>query len=145
VTGPVDADGALVAPFEVQPDDRNALEQNGFVRLRGLLPPGVLRRCEPEVTQQVIRLNTMHVPMAERSTYDRAFLQVMNLWTHSERVRELVYARRLAQVAAARVRDGQPPPGVRAGPPHLGRVRARAAGRPRSGWLPDGQHAVCAG
>jgi ectoine hydroxylase-related dioxygenase (phytanoyl-CoA dioxygenase family) len=52
------------------------------------------------VTARVLELNTQHLPLAERDTYGRAFLQVTNLWRHSERVRELVFSRRLAGIAA---------------------------------------------
>ena len=38
--------------------------------------------------------------MAERSLYDRAFIQVGNLWTRSQRIREFVVGNRLARIAA---------------------------------------------
>lgn len=37
--------------------------------------------------------------MAERTTYQRAFIQVTNLWQHDQVVKELVFSRRLAQIA----------------------------------------------
>jgi len=39
-------------------------------------------------------------PLEERSTYDRAFLQVMNLWEHSELVKRFVLGQRLGRIAA---------------------------------------------
>lgn len=94
------APAALEASLLIDDSQRRALEESGFVRLRGALDPETLRHYEPAVTERVIELNTMHLPMAERSTYNKAFLQVMNLWTHSEAVQELVCSRRLAQAAA---------------------------------------------
>lgn len=38
--------------------------------------------------------------MAERTTYEKAFLQVTNLWRTDDVVRELVFSRRLARLAA---------------------------------------------
>jgi hypothetical protein len=38
--------------------------------------------------------------MAQRTTYQRAFLQVMNLWTHSDVVREFSFSKKLARLAA---------------------------------------------
>ena len=38
-------------------------------------------------------------PLAERTTYGKAFLQIMNLWTRSEVAREFVLGRRLARIA----------------------------------------------
>lgn len=75
------------------------LSEQGFVKLGGVLPGEVLAAYKPEITGKVIELNTMHLPMAERSTYLRAFLQVENLWQHSERVREPVFSARLARLA----------------------------------------------
>jgi ectoine hydroxylase-related dioxygenase (phytanoyl-CoA dioxygenase family) len=42
----------------------------------------------------------MHLPMEERSTYHKAFLQVTNLARHSEKVRQFVLGARLGGIAA---------------------------------------------
>src|SRR5262245_51551028 len=88
----------------------DAVEQfdaQGFVRLRGVLDAPAIGRFEPEITAKVIELNTQHLPMAERDTYGKAFLQVTNLWQHSDLVRELVFSSRLAGIAARLLRvDG---------------------------------------
>lgn len=75
-------------------------DADGFVHLPGVLDEKTVAEYEPAVTGKVIELNTMHLPMSERDTYQKAFLQVSNLWRHSEAVRELVFSRRLAAVAA---------------------------------------------
>ncbi|RIQ30110.1 phytanoyl-CoA dioxygenase family protein [Jiangella rhizosphaerae] len=91
---------ALDTPYDLAPDRIAAFERDGFVHLPGVLDPDVVRHYEPEITAKVIELNTMHLPMEERSTYNKAFLQVGNLWRHSDLVRELVFSRRLARIAA---------------------------------------------
>jgi ectoine hydroxylase-related dioxygenase (phytanoyl-CoA dioxygenase family) len=91
---------ALSTPYELDEDAPSRLNEQGFVKLKGVISPDDIASYEPEITQQVIRLNTMHLPMSERSTYDRAFLQVENLWQHSDKVRELVFGTRLARLAA---------------------------------------------
>jgi ectoine hydroxylase-related dioxygenase (phytanoyl-CoA dioxygenase family) len=78
--------------------------RDGFRHLPGVLTPATIAACEPEITSQVIRLNTQEAPLTERDTYGRAFLQVTNLWEHSERVRDLVFSPRLAQIAARLLR-----------------------------------------
>ncbi|MFI0720696.1 phytanoyl-CoA dioxygenase family protein [Streptomyces sp. NPDC021224] len=75
--------------------------RDGFVHLSGVLSPETVGRYEPVITAEVIRLNTQHLPLGERDTYGRAFLQVTNLWRENERVRRLVFSRRLAGIAAA--------------------------------------------
>jgi hypothetical protein len=51
----------------------------------------------------------MHLPLAERDTYNKAFLQVTNLWRHDATVRELVFSRRLVRLAATLLGDPSPP------------------------------------
>ncbi|GAA3767112.1 phytanoyl-CoA dioxygenase family protein [Streptomyces chiangmaiensis] len=74
--------------------------RDGFVHLSGVLSPEVIAEYEPTITSEVIRLNSQHLPLAERDTYGKAFLQVTNLWQHNEKVKELVFSRRLAKIAA---------------------------------------------
>jgi ectoine hydroxylase-related dioxygenase (phytanoyl-CoA dioxygenase family) len=74
--------------------------RDGFVHLSSVLSPRTIAEYEPTITSEVIRLNTQHLPLAERDTYGRAFLQVSNLWRHNEKVRRLVFSRRLARMAA---------------------------------------------
>ena len=38
--------------------------------------------------------------MEQRTTYGKAFLQIMNLWTNHQRIREFVFGKRLARIAA---------------------------------------------
>jgi ectoine hydroxylase-related dioxygenase (phytanoyl-CoA dioxygenase family) len=72
----------------------------GYVKLEQLFSPELLKFYGEAITQQVIRLNALTKPMAERSTYERAFLQVMNLWTKDEICRQFSFGKRLARVAA---------------------------------------------
>jgi hypothetical protein len=94
--GTVDID----SPYPLQPGAIGRFDADGFVRLTGALSPETVRHFEPEITAKVIELNTLHLPMEERSTYQKAFLQVTNLWRESEVVRQLVHSPRLARIAA---------------------------------------------
>ncbi|WNI14843.1 phytanoyl-CoA dioxygenase family protein [Actinacidiphila sp. ITFR-21] len=80
---------------------RARFDAEGFVKLPCVLDPAAVTAYEPAITAKVVELNTQHLPLAERDTYGKAFLQVTNLWQHSETVRELVFAERLAGIAAA--------------------------------------------
>lgn len=75
-------------------------DEYGFAKLPGTLSPATIARYEPEITSKVIELNTQHLPLAERDTYGKAFLQVTNLWQHSELVKEFVFSELLARIAA---------------------------------------------
>jgi len=90
----------LTQVFPIGSDQTSQFSDQGFLRIPGVLTPETLAAYEPEITGKVLELNTMHLPMEERSTYDKAFLQVGNLWEHSDIVREFVSSPRLAQIAA---------------------------------------------
>ena len=98
--------GLLASPSDIHreyPIDDATLEafrREGFVHLRDVLPADVLAAYGREITRLTIALNTQTLPLEERTTYDRAFLQVMNLWQHSAVVRDFVFGRTLARIAA---------------------------------------------
>lgn len=74
--------------------------KNGFIKLANVLFPEVIDHYGREVTRLTIELNTQTKPIADRNIYDKAFLQIMNLWQSSERVREFVLGKRLGRIAA---------------------------------------------
>ena len=88
------------SPYQLDDDAPERFERDGFIRLSGVLSAPTIDFFEPEITSKVIELNTMHLPLAERSTYGKAFLQVENLWQHSELVRRFVLSQRLGRIAA---------------------------------------------
>jgi len=90
----------LDQPYELTTDHISYYRENACVKLKHVLPADVIDYFGDIVTSQVFALNTMHLPMEERTTYGRAFLQVMNLWTKSEEVKRLVFSKRLARIAA---------------------------------------------
>ncbi len=94
--GDVDVDSA----YQLAGDTRARFERDGFVRLPGVLSPATVEHFEPEITAKLIELNTMHLQMPERATYQKAFLQVTNLWEHSDLVRRFVLSQRLGRIAA---------------------------------------------
>ena len=90
----------LHRPYPLAAAQIARFRRDGFIRLEDVLAPDLLAHYGAEITRLTISLNTQHRPLAERGTYDRAFLQVMNLWEHSARVREFVLGRRLGRIAA---------------------------------------------
>ncbi len=90
----------LHSRYDLAPDAAARLAEDGFVKLPGMLSGETIEAYEPEITAKVIELNTQHLPLAERDTYGKAFLQITNLWRHSELVRDFVFSARLARTAA---------------------------------------------
>jgi ectoine hydroxylase-related dioxygenase (phytanoyl-CoA dioxygenase family) len=90
----------LAEPFVLPAGAVEHFRTEGYVKLKQVLSPEVLKFYGDAITRQVIRLNTLIKPMAERTTYERAFLQIMNLWTKNETCREFSFSKRLARIAA---------------------------------------------
>ena len=93
---PLDID----SPYPVDDAALARFRRDGFVRLKDVFDADTLRHYGREITRLTIALNTQTTPLEERSTYDRAFLQVMNLWLQGGLAREFVFGRRLAGIAA---------------------------------------------
>lgn len=90
----------LDRPYPLDHATIAAFREQGFVHLKQVLPPDVLAHYGREITRLTIALNTQTLPLADRTTYDRAFLQVMNLWQESTVVRDFVFGKTLARIAA---------------------------------------------
>lgn len=90
----------LNTPFKLTDQQIRAFRENGYVKLKQVLSPQTLKHYGDEITRQVLALNKMTKPMSERTTYQKAFLQIMNLWTKSDVVKEFCFSKRLGQIAA---------------------------------------------
>jgi ectoine hydroxylase-related dioxygenase (phytanoyl-CoA dioxygenase family) len=85
---------------EVTLSQREEFRQNGHLLIRNVLSPEELAEYRPVIADAVRRFNTEKRRLAERDTYGKAFLQIMNLWHVDEAVRQLVLSKRLGQIAA---------------------------------------------
>jgi ectoine hydroxylase-related dioxygenase (phytanoyl-CoA dioxygenase family) len=88
------------SPYPLTPEQIAQFRRDGCIKLKQVLSSEALAHYGAEITRLTIALNTQSKPLEERSTYDRAFLQVMNLWEHSAVVTEFVMGRRLGRIAA---------------------------------------------
>lgn len=89
----------LNAPYTVGPKAIDFYREKGYIKLKDVLSPAVLAYYGTIITDLVFKLNTLIKPMEERTTYERAFLQIMNLWREDERAKEFVFSKRLARIA----------------------------------------------
>ncbi|MEP7270004.1 MAG: phytanoyl-CoA dioxygenase family protein [Acidobacteriota bacterium] len=74
--------------------------RDGFIHLKNVLTEAEIRHYEPEFTRLVEEETTKLPPLAERSDYEKAFVQVENLWLRSTFAREFTFSRRFARMAA---------------------------------------------
>ncbi len=90
----------LAAVYPLSAGQIAHFRSQGYIKLKDVLKPETLDHYAAEITTQVFRLNNLTKPMSERTTYEKAFLQIMNLWTKSDVVKELAFSRKLARIAA---------------------------------------------
>ncbi|MBI5835239.1 MAG: phytanoyl-CoA dioxygenase family protein [Armatimonadetes bacterium] len=90
----------LASAYPLSPEQIAAFRRDGHVRLPGVASPAEMVAWRPELLAAVEQFAPETVPLAERDTYGRAFLQRMNLWTRHARAREFVFAERFARLAA---------------------------------------------
>lgn len=84
----------------VSSEDIDWFRDKGHVLIRGLANPAETALYRTAIADAADRYNVQTRPLAERDTYGKAFLQIMNLWQRDEAVRRFTTARRFAGVAA---------------------------------------------
>jgi ectoine hydroxylase-related dioxygenase (phytanoyl-CoA dioxygenase family) len=88
------------SPRFLDPWEIHRFREHGFVKLNNVLSPATIEHYGAAITAEVKRLNRQTTPMSERNTYQRAFLQVMNIWRQSDVVKEFSFSQKLARLAA---------------------------------------------
>ena len=75
-------------------------KKNGFIKLKQIFNKEEIAFLNEVITNEVHALNKQVLSMEQRDTYGKAFLQIMNIWKNSETVKEIVFGKKLAKIAA---------------------------------------------
>lgn len=95
-------DAALGEPYPLTEQQRQRFREEGFVRLPQVFTPDVLAALEPAITSDTLAHDpNADVPLEDRDTYGRAFIQVGNLWRRCPEAKRLTFSKRLAGIATA--------------------------------------------
>ena len=73
---------------------------NGHVLIKAAASSNEIAEHRSAINDTVLRLSNETRSLEDRSTYDKAFLQVMNLWRKDEVVKRFVFEKKFAQIAA---------------------------------------------
>jgi len=88
-------------PYSLTDEHIRFFRENGFIKLKNVLTKEALEFFGEAITRKVLELNPMKdVPMEQRTTYKKAFIQITNLWQKDETARAFVFGKRLARIAA---------------------------------------------
>lgn len=76
------------------------LRENGHILIRNILSPEEISAYRDILVEAGDTYNTEKRKIADRDTFGKAFLQVMNLWRNDDRVKKFVLAKRFGRMAA---------------------------------------------
>ncbi|MEM8737782.1 MAG: phytanoyl-CoA dioxygenase family protein [Planctomycetota bacterium] len=90
----------LDASYDLTDAQVQRFREDGFIKLKDVLDADTLAHYGEEITRLTFELNPKKdLNDAQKTTYDRAFIQVGNLWEHSDTVRRFSFSRRLGHLA----------------------------------------------
>ncbi|HEY9179517.1 MAG TPA: hypothetical protein VIO32_02285, partial [Candidatus Baltobacteraceae bacterium] len=64
------------------------------MKIRDVFDAQTLAYYREQISSEVVRRNTNTAPLQARDTYQKAFLQITNLWRTNEVAREFVFGKR---------------------------------------------------
>ncbi|PZR28445.1 MAG: phytanoyl-CoA dioxygenase [Citrobacter freundii] len=91
----------LNGPFVFNAGQLRSYQQNRYIKLKEVLSPETVWFFNEAISARVDQMNSVKTELNERDTYGKAFLQLFNLWREDDTIKELVFSRKLANIAAA--------------------------------------------
>ncbi|WP_262248050.1 phytanoyl-CoA dioxygenase family protein [Parapedobacter soli] len=86
--------------YDISDDQVREFERNGHTQTLNLLSTDEVSAYRRIISAAADKFNEEKRKIAERDTYGKAFLQIMNLWRVDEAVKKFVLAKRFAHIAA---------------------------------------------
>ncbi len=97
---PANISALLNQPYSLNADQIDFYQQHRYIKLKQVLDEASLSFFNEAISERVTAMNSETRPLEERSTYGKAFLQLFNLWREDAIIKELVFSKRLAKIAA---------------------------------------------
>lgn len=91
---------SLDKTISINPKQIDEFRKKGHTLTHGIISPEELAPYRKAIFEAAKKLNTEKRKMKDRDTYGKAFLQIMNLWTRDENVKQFVMAKRFGKIAA---------------------------------------------
>jgi ectoine hydroxylase-related dioxygenase (phytanoyl-CoA dioxygenase family) len=90
----------LNQPYELPQHAIDFYQKYRYIKLKNVFDADTLAYYGDKISQKVAELNTNDKPLDQRDTYGKAFLQIFNLWLQDDTIKEFVFSKRLAKIAA---------------------------------------------
>ena len=97
---PVHIQAELNKPYDLTSAQIAFYKKHQFIKLKQVLSEDALQYFNEVISELVALMNKEERALEERSTYGKAFLQLFNLWREHALVKELVFSKRIAQIAS---------------------------------------------
>lgn len=90
----------LDTPYLLTQDQLEFYQKNQFIKLNEVLNSETIQFFNTIISKQVDEMNKIETALEDRTTYGKAFLQLFNLWCENTVIKELVFSKRIAKIAA---------------------------------------------
>lgn len=89
----------LNQPYQLSKAQIDFYKKHAFIKLKHVLDEETLNYFNEIISIKVEGINQQSKPLEQRNTYEKAFLQLFNLWREDEKIKNLIFNKRLAQLA----------------------------------------------
>jgi ectoine hydroxylase-related dioxygenase (phytanoyl-CoA dioxygenase family) len=100
MTIPVGIAASIEKPYALTREQIDFYDKNRFIKLKEVFDADTIQYFNSVITEKVNEMNKTTTKVDERDTYGKAFLQLFNLWREDERIKEFIFSKRLAKIAA---------------------------------------------
>jgi len=90
----------LDRPYELSPEHIAYYQKNRFIKLKHVFDAETIAHYNAVIGVKVDELNTQKKELKDRNTYEKAFLQLFNLWLEDPAIKTLIFSKRLGRIAA---------------------------------------------
>lgn len=90
----------LDRPYPLTAEQIDFYHTHRYIKLKNVLDDETLTYYNTVISRKVDELNQVEVPLENRNTYGKAFLQLFNLWSQDDVIKGLVFSKRIAKIAA---------------------------------------------
>jgi len=87
-------------PYPLSTAQIESYRINGFIKVKDVLTTNAIDHFNTIISEKVADLTKAIEPIENRDTYGKAFLQLFNLWEKDSRIKELIFSKRMAQMAS---------------------------------------------
>ena len=91
---------ALSEPYLLTSEQIDFYQKYRYIKLKQVFDEETIAFFNQVISDKVAVMKVPAAPLEKRDTYGKAFLQLFNLWREDETIKQFVFSKRLAKIAA---------------------------------------------